>query len=98
MNHIHNDQSVEVSTDVINFLRLQALLPALGVTRMDHCLHFGAPKSLFVRLMRDSGFSYYQLLKDQDASVSSWPNLRPGLKLLTCFDMTLLTTDPSDSL
>ena len=98
MNHSPNEQNDKASFDAVNFIRLQALLPALGVTRTDHCLHYGAPQSLLVRLMRNAGFSYYQLLEDQPAGVSSWPHLRPGLKLLSWFDESILSNDGADPL
>ena len=56
MTVMHNpqEQSNAASADVAHFVRLQALLPVLGVKPTDHCLHYAPRSTLLVRLMRDA--------------------------------------------
>ncbi len=90
------EQSNTASADIAHFIRLQALLPLLGVKVTDHCLHYAPRSTLLVRLMRDAGFSYYQWVPGQSASPSVWTQPRTGLKVLTWFDEALFVPDASD--
>jgi len=87
------EQSNTASADVAHFVRLQALLPLLGVKLTDHCLHYAPRSTLLVRLMRDAGFSYYQWVPGSSVSASVWSQPRHGLKVLSWFDEALFAPD-----
>jgi len=91
-----HEQSNTVSADFSRFLRLQALLPLLGVKRTDFCLHYAPHATSLVRLLRDAGFSYFQWIPGASPGVSVWPEPRPGLRVVTWFDEQLFSADAQE--
>jgi glycosyltransferase involved in cell wall biosynthesis len=86
------------SSDIANFIRLQALLPLLGVSHHDMCLHSEEKENLLVRLMRDAGYSYYQWSDKSSDSISVWKQPRTGLKVFTWFEESLFTDPVADAI
>jgi len=86
-----NESFNRASSDISHFIRLQALLPLLGVSHQDICLHSEEKENLLVRLMRDAVYSYYQWSKNSSDSISVWNKPRTGLKVFTWFDESYFT-------
>lgn len=97
-NTMTNETFTRTSSDIANFIRLQALLPLLGVSHHDICLHFEEKENLIVRLMRDAGYSYYQWSAKSSDSISVWKQPRTGLKVFTWFDESLFTDPTADAI
>ena len=98
MENTDNQRNEKISVDISNFIILQALLPTLGVSHFDYCIHYDPSSSLIVRLLRNAGFSYYSWTPNLPSGVSNWTNLRPGIKLISFFDDSIFSKNEKEKL
>jgi glycosyltransferase involved in cell wall biosynthesis len=74
------------SNEVRHFIRLQAMLPVIGIRKHDYCAHYEHEQIMFVGLMREIGYNYFGLkASENETNVLAYTEIpsKTSVKLLS---------------